>query len=1282
LVVSAIPALRSAVSAPAQQSATSPQSATAPKSATAPAATTTTKAATAHSTNTKTLVLAFHGKPANPAAAAVAAVRKAAGSLAGAKVVSAKALRPDAASVTLNKSLTRDQANRLAAVVTKASGVRYAEASVTFYPTDAGGSDKTDYYWNLDQINAAAAWSIAPNKGKGVVVGVIDTGIADNPLLPKALLVSPTNGVVVSGTTWPGLPVTLSYTAASGPVTIPNPISADTAGNWATTLNPAAVDKTEVTVTATDLSGNTTTTKVTVDGSTTLTVNPSNGTTISGTAEGGDTVALTYPDKTTQTTTADKGGDWSVTPTATLTNGDVVTVKSTDSLGNTITKTVTIDTVKPQTPTVKASNGTTISGTSEAGATITVTLAGATLCTTVVGSNGEYSCQPKPTPDNKAKVSVTATDPSGNVSDATEVTIDQDPPSAPEVSATNGKSFRGTAEAGSTVRLTYPDGTSHEVVAGGTTHWSFTDPNTTLNDGDLVSVTATDAAGNTSPATVVTVDRTPPDAPTVNPSDGQVVSGTAEPGTTVVITYTSGHTAYSDEADVADDGTWTATLTHLANDKSTLQVHARDAAGNNSSTTTRRVHYGPPSSPTVAPSNGKTVQISGVETDTTPSLLDANGVAVAGDWADQDAGAWEFTPTTALTESDSVTVIVTDSDGVTSTPVPVTIDTTAPDAPVISAATTTNIYGTAEAGTTIKVGYTDADGSDHSPTAVADTNGDWTIDLDTPAVGGSSVTATATDAAGNTSDEATATVEEPSPPPSESPSPEATPESVTKSQGTSANSSTTGDAGSAELGASTGTGTVLPGYDFVGKDSNASDDGDTWHGTHVAGIVAATGYMKPSGVAPGVKILPIRALGDSGTLPDVADAISWGAGVDFFAKDGSTKASPYPVNPYPADVLNLSLGATGTACPSYLQSAITAAINRGTSIVVSAGNDNQSIANSTPANCTGVIVVTATTNGGSRASYSNWGTDQTSNALVIAAPGGSGDSTDCTPPGYACTGFVVSTINGAIGGKIGTSMAAPHVAGVAALLKSLNKSLTPAQIASYIRGTATTLSDGCPTGVCGSGIVDAAAALDAFKKSQPVTISDAKYGAPVTIAADPVSRQMVGKSISVSAISGYPALSYSWFRRTGGKDTPVGNGATYEVTGADYGSTLRACAYPTGGGTDVYCTSGGAGVYSNWSNWTEVTKAPLGFSKKPSASGTTKVGKTLTAKYAYVPSPASATVKYQWYRNGKAISKATKVTYKITKTDRGKAISVKVSINAWGYYGISAPSKRSNKIKR
>jgi hypothetical protein len=95
-----------------------------------------------------------------------------------------------------------------------------------------------------------------------------------------------------------------------------------------------------------------------------------------------------------------------------------------------------------------------------------------------------------------------------------------------------------------------------------------------------------------------------------------------------------------------------------------------------------------------------------------------------------------------------------------------------------------------------------------------------------------------------------------------------------------------------------------------------------------------------------------------------------------------------------------------------------------------------------------------------------------------------------------------------------------------------------------------------------------------------------------------------------------------------------------------------------------------------------VTKAPLGFSKKPSASGTTKVGKTLTAKYAYVPSPASATVKYQWYRNGKAISKATKVTYKITKTDRGKAISVKVSINAWGYYGISATSKRSNKIKR
>ncbi|MCE1175396.1 MAG: hypothetical protein LWW77_12450, partial [Propionibacteriales bacterium] len=191
-----------------------------------------------HSTNTSTVVVAFRSAPADPAAAAIAATRTPAWDIAQATATSARALRADAAAVTFDTSLTREQATKISAAAAKSANIKYAEPSVTFYPTDAGGSG---YYWNIDQINASAAWANAPSKGKGVVVAVIDTGIADNPLLKKALLVDTiggvTSGTTVSGTTWPGRSVTISYTSAAGAKTATS-APADAQGKWSVDLNP------------------------------------------------------------------------------------------------------------------------------------------------------------------------------------------------------------------------------------------------------------------------------------------------------------------------------------------------------------------------------------------------------------------------------------------------------------------------------------------------------------------------------------------------------------------------------------------------------------------------------------------------------------------------------------------------------------------------------------------------------------------------------------------------------------------------------------------------------------------------------------------------------------------------------------------------------------------------------------------------------------------------------------------------------------------------------------
>ncbi|MDJ0921813.1 MAG: S8 family serine peptidase [Henriciella sp.] len=274
----------------------------------------------------------------------------------------------------------------------------------------------------------------------------------------------------------------------------------------------------------------------------------------------------------------------------------------------------------------------------------------------------------------------------------------------------------------------------------------------------------------------------------------------------------------------------------------------------------------------------------------------------------------------------------------------------------------------------------------------------------------------------------------------------------------------------------------LVGNDGDGRDDNPDDPGDacpengvfadTYHGTHVAGTVGAGATNNRAGIAGAawnVKIVPVRALGKcGGRLSDINDAIRWAAGeIPEF-----NELNEEVWNDNPADIINLSIGLFRT-CPASLQDAIDAVTAQGVVVVAAAGNDRVSTEFYAPAGCRNVVTVAGSDARGFLAPYSNFGDE-----VDILAPGGDltrDDNGDGNPDGVLSTKSAANCFDPVSGQPVascfyayeqGTSMAAPHVSGALALIKSKRPELTATELVSRLMTGVTSITGDQCLGEC------------------------------------------------------------------------------------------------------------------------------------------------------------------------------------------------------------------------
>ncbi|AYW41436.1 Ig-like domain repeat protein, partial [Pseudomonas aeruginosa] len=647
------------------------------------------------------------------------------------------------------------------------SGQAEAGASVGI---DTNGDGKPDLTVIAD-ANGNFTAPLNPPLTNGQTVTVVVTDPAGNASPPAQVTAPDTtapapatdvqvapDGSSVTGKAEPGSTVGVDTDGDGQPDTT---VVVGPGGSFEVPLNPPLTNGETVTVIVTDPAGNNST-PVTVEAPDTTAPAPAtdvqvapDGSSVTGNAEPGATVGVdTDGDGQPDTTVVvGPGGSFEVPLNPPLTNGETVTVIVTDPAGNSSTPVTAEAPDFPDAPQVNASNGSVLSGTAEAGVTIVITDGnGNPIGQTSADANGNWSFTPGSQLPDGTVVNVVARDAAGNSSPATSITVDGVAPSAPVVEPSNGSELSGTAEPGSSVTLTDGNGNPiGQTTADANGNWSFT-PSTPLPDGTVVNVVARDAAGNSSPPASVTVDAVAPATPTVDPSNGTTLSGTAEPGATVTLTDGNGNPIGQVTAD--GSGNWTFTPSTPLPNGTVVNATATDPSGNASSPASVTVDAVAPATPVVNPSNGTT--LSGTaEPGATVTLTDGNGNPIGQVTAD-GSGNWSFTPTTPLPNGTVVNATATDASGNTSAGSSVTVDSVAPATPVINPSNGTTLSGTAEPGSSVTL--TDGNGNPIGQ-VTADGSGNWSFTPSTPLADGTVVNATATDPAGNTGGQGSTTVD-------------------------------------------------------------------------------------------------------------------------------------------------------------------------------------------------------------------------------------------------------------------------------------------------------------------------------------------------------------------------------------------------------------------------------------------------------------------------------------------------------------------------------------------
>ena len=369
----------------------------------------------------------------------------------------------------------------------------------------------------------------------------------------------------------------------------------------------------------------------------------------------------------------------------------------------------------------------------------------------------------------------------------------------------------------------------------------------------------------------------------------------------------------------------------------------------------------------------------------------------------------------------------------------------------------------------------------------------------------------------------------------------------------------------------------------------------SWHGTRVSGILGAltnnaTGI---AGMTWGPWLLPVRALGKCGGYDsDIIAGIEWAAGLPVTDSQGNA----IPANPYPASIVNLSLGGGGT-CPSSYQSALAQVTGLGVLVVASAGNGGNPGATApvdAPANCSavvpGVVAVAGLRNVGTKVGYSSSGPE-----VTLSAPAGNCVEYDPTNPSavFPCLRSIDTTVNTGTttpdpngntytdqnNPNLGTSFSAPIVSGIAALMRSVNANLTPAELSARLAASATPFppntgnlpvcpsSDpttgecSCPpSGQCGSGMANALAAVDAAER--PI--------AAVALPAQVATGQTATFDASGSAPScGRTIASYAWVASGGTQIAGATNLAQVSVIPGTTAGTVTLTVTDSAGATDT-----------------------------------------------------------------------------------------------------------------